>query len=66
MSVVEKDGYTFTRVWKVNGRLVVADTINEAVSLFKMFVESDTEPNSVERVFGDTRGITSDALIKED
>ena len=65
MGVVEKDGYTFTRVWNVNGRLVVADTINEAVSLFKMYAESDTEPDSVERVFGDIRGISSDALIKE-
>lgn len=59
------NGYTFTKVWNVNGRLVVADTINEAVSLFKMFAD-DNEPDSVERIFGDTRSISSDALIRED
>ena len=65
MSEIVQSDYTFTKVWNINGRLVIADTIKEAVELFKQYAESDTEPKSVNRVFGNSP-VTSDALIRED
>lgn len=33
--------YKFTKIWKVNKRLVVADTIEEAISLYKMYIDDN-------------------------
>ena len=66
MSEIANSGYTYTKVWNVNGKLVIADTIKEAVALYKQYAECDNEPNSVHRVFGASPGIASDALIRED
>ena len=30
-------GYNFTKIWKINNRLVVADTIEDAISLYKQY-----------------------------
>ena len=32
------NGWTITRVWQVDHKLVVADTVNEAVDLFKAYM----------------------------
>ena len=30
-------GYNYTRIWKINNQLVVADTIEDAISLYKIY-----------------------------
>lgn len=62
------DGWTLTRVWQVDHKLVVAPTIEEAIALFKVYMGKDYsgEPYEVTAIrtsdcFGDYA-----AIIKED
>lgn len=56
------NGCTFTKVFKINGKLVVADTIEQAIELFHLYSEMDIK--SINQVCGS--GFNDyDALIAE-
>lgn len=56
------NGWTFTKVFKINGRLLVADTIEQAIKLFHLY--SDVDIRSIDQVCGS--GFHDyDALIAE-
>ena len=56
------NGWTFTKVFKINGKLVVADTIEQAIELFHLY--SDMDIRSIDQVCGS--GFNDyDALIAE-
>ena len=62
------NGYTLTRVWQVDHKLVVADTIEEAIALFKTYMGKDLidEPRNVRAIGSDHYIVDYEALIKED
>ena len=62
------NGWKFTRVWQVDHKLVVADTINEAVELFKVYMGKDyhDEPDMVTCIGTNTALCDRSALIKEE
>lgn len=61
-------GWTLTRVWQVDQQLVVAKTIEDAVALFKTYMDKDLmdEPKNVRAIGTDTYIANYDALIKEE
>lgn len=61
-------GWTLTKVWQVDHKLVVADTITEAVELFKSYMGTDykDEPCKVESVSTSTSLCDRYAIIKEE
>lgn len=58
-------GWRFTKVWQVDHKLVVADTINEAVEIFKAYMGKDylDEPVEIKRIGTDTAISDRDVLI---
>ena len=62
------NGWTLTKVWQVDHKLVVADTISEAVELFKVYMGKDyqDEPYEVRCIGTDTAPCDHGALIKEE
>ena len=57
------NGWTITKVFRVNGKLTVARTIEEAIALYRVFAAPDTvEIRSVEQVTTGACGIDGDAL----
>ena len=56
------NGWTFTKVFKINGKLVVADTIEQAIELFHLYSEMDIK--SIDQVCG-SGFYDYDALIAE-
>ena len=44
------NGWKLTKVWQVDHKLVIADTINEAVELFKAYMCNDDEPLSIQAI----------------
>ena len=62
------NGWKLTRVWQVDHKLVVADTINEAVELYKAYMGKDyhDEPYSIQAISTDRALSDYNALIKED
>ena len=61
------NGWTLTRVWQVDKKLVVADTIEEAIALFKTRMGKDyrDEPEEVKAIRSDSYVKEYDAIIKE-
>lgn len=61
------NGWTYTRVWQVDHKLVVAKTIEDAIALFKTYMgkEDTDEPRNIRAISSD-RFVDYDALIKED
>lgn len=59
--------YTYTRVWLIDNRLVVAPTIEEAIALAKSFMGRDWyEPTTILAVPNDNSlNPNYDALIKK-
>lgn len=55
-------------MWQVDHRLVVADTVNEAVELFKAYMGKDfnNEPYSIQAISSDHVLSSFNALIKEE
>lgn len=52
--------WEYTYVWEIDGRLVVANTVEEAVKLFRAYLtEEDYQPYSIQQV------ATSDILNKK-
>ena len=48
------NGWTTTSVWRINGRLVVADEVEEAIALYRKYkTPNDADIEKIERVFGD-------------
>lgn len=61
------NGWTLTRVWQVDHKLVVAPTIEDAIALFKVYMGKDYrgEPYEVRAIrTSDCLG-NYDAIIKE-
>lgn len=60
-------GFTLTKVWQVDYKLVVADTIAEAVELYKAFRGEDfhDEPLKVTAITSTNLLGDRDAVIKE-
>lgn len=59
------NGWTLTKVWQVDHKLVVANTINEAVELFKAYMENNDEPSEVKSIGTSNALCDHNALIKE-
>ena len=61
------NGWTLTRVWQIDHKIVVAPTIEEAIALFKLYMGDDyhDEPHDIRGI--GTGGVFSEyaALIKE-
>ena len=64
----EDKGWTLTRVWQVDHKLVVAKTIEDAIALFKTYMGEDftREPRNVRAIGSDNYLVDYDALIKEE
>lgn len=60
------NGWRLTKVWQVDHKLVIADTINEAVELFKAYMGNDDEPLSIQAISTNMALSDYNALIKED
>lgn len=63
------NGWTYTRVWQVDHKLVVAKTIEDAIALFKTYMGEALigEPKNVRAIGIDKKYVIDyDALIKED
>lgn len=59
------NGWTLTKVWLIDHKLVVADTIEEAIALFKKRIDNSFyEPKEIKAVSADVYK-DYDALIKE-
>ena len=61
------NGWALTKVWEIDGHLVVAPTIEEAIALFKTYMGKDYkgEPKRVSMVTP-SGYISECAIIKED
>lgn len=69
IKLIEEDnmnGWRLTKIWQVDHKLVVADTINEAVELFKAYMGNDDEPLSIQAISTNMALSDYNALIKED
>lgn len=62
------NGWTLTRVWQVDHKLVIAKTIEDAIALFKTYMGKDFigDPRNVRAIGSDNYIVNYDALIKED
>lgn len=63
-------GYTYTRIWRVEHKLVVADTIEEAVEIYKTWAESigdlmTTDITTIKAVGDNQIPEEFDAIIKK-
>ena len=62
------NGYRLTRVWKIDNRLVVADSVEDAMALMRQYMREYAlyQPSSIEAVRTDYLCPNYDAIIKED
>lgn len=62
------NGYKFTRVWEIDGHLVVAPTIEEAIELYRSYMgkEYHDEPKNIWAVGNSDVCRNYDAIIKEE
>ena len=62
------NGWTLTRVWQVDHKLVVAKTIEDAIALFKTYVGKDCigEPRNMRAIGSDNYLVDYDVIIKEE
>lgn len=59
-------GYKLTEVYRIDGHLVVADSIEDAVKLYRKYIGSDCVTiDNVELVYGDYCRTNSGAIIAE-
>lgn len=60
------NGWTLTRVWQVDHKLVVAKTIEDAVALFNVYMSENLigEPRNIRAIGSDNYLVDYDALIK--
>ena len=59
-------GWTITRVWNIDGKLFVAPTIEQAIDLWRKFMDTNEQPVSIEgvSVYGGC-STNYNAIIKE-
>jgi len=55
--------YRYTRIWKINDRLIVADTIEEAIGLYKTY--QSTGITNIQAIGNNQIPENFNALIKE-
>ena len=62
------NGWTITRVWRIDHKLVVAKTIEEAIEVFKSYMGKDyqDEPHDIAGISTGTFPTDYNALIKEE
>ena len=62
------NGYAYTRVWRIDHKIVVASRVEEAIELYRNYVgrECHYEPYSIEAIGTNDLPHDFDALIKED
>ena len=62
------NGWRLTRVWQVDHKLVVANTVQEAVELYKAYMGENyaDEPYSIQAISTDRALSDFNALIKEE
>lgn len=62
------NGWTLTRVWQVDHKLVVANTVQEAVELFKAYMGKNytDEPIEIRSIGTNTAMCDRNAIIKEE
>lgn len=62
------NGWTLTRVWRIDHMLVVAKTVEDAVALFKTYMgpEYNGEPSNIEAVPAAGIGKNYNAIIKDE
>lgn len=59
-------GWTTTKVFRIDGILVVASEIEEAIKMYKTYLDdSYAEIRNVELVYGDACCVNSGAIIRE-
>lgn len=60
------NGYRLTKVFKIDNNLVIGDSIEDAIQLYKSYINDDfIEIKNVEAVSGDMFGLNTGAIIKE-
>ena len=62
--------YTYTRIWRVEHKLVVADTIEEAIEVYKSWIKSirdlmPTDITTIKAISDNQIPENFDALIKK-
>lgn len=61
------NGWKFTRVWRIDNKLVVADTVEDATATYKTYMGKNCdEPTLIIAIGTDTLLKDYDAIIKED
>lgn len=59
-------GYKLTKVYRIDGHLVVADCIEDGVKLYRKYIGNDfVTIDNVELVYGDYCKTNSGAIIEE-
>lgn len=59
-------GYRLTEVYRIDGHLVVADSIEDAVRLYRKYVDNKfISIDSVELIYGDYCKTNSAAIIED-
>ena len=60
------NGCKLTKVFRIDNNLVIGDSIEEAIKVYKSYINDDfIEIKSVESVSGDMLGMNTSAIIKE-
>lgn len=62
------EGYTYTRIWQIDDRLVVAKTPEDAISIMRKYKKNDTfyQPNNIIAIGTESGGVFGyDALIEK-
>lgn len=62
------NGWKLIRVWQIDNKLVVANTIEDAIATYKTYMGKDycDEPTQIFAIGADTLLRDYDAIIKED
>jgi len=61
------NGWALTRVWDIDGKLVIAPTAEEAIALIRKFAgDKYYEPSKIVAVSGDSYIKEYNAIIKEE
>ena len=60
------NGWTTTKVFRINGKLVVGRSVEDAIRVFRNYCSPNSvNIESIEMVFGDTRKLEKEAIIAE-
>lgn len=60
------NGCKLTKVFKIDNQLVVADSIEEAINVYKRYINDEwVEIKNIGLITGDSLGLNTNAIIKE-